>query len=151
MTTIGRAYRPPAPSPRGRSALGALDGPLELGLAHLGPAGDVQPAGLRLQLLAGRLLAGADLGGLHAARRARLAREVLQRLLALGAGLRLLDVAPRGRALLLSGHGIGLPGRCGTATAGTGEVGPLNPRRHRSDRQQPRAGDDAGSQEERCD
>src|SRR5918992_3514206 len=130
MTTIGRAYRPPAPSPRGRSALGALDGPLELGLAHLGPAGDVQPAGLGLELLAGRLLAAADLVGLHAERRARLAREVLQRLLALGAGLRLLDVAPRGRALLLSGHGIGLPGRCGTAT---------------------RAGDGAGSQEERCD
>src|ERR671915_1177133 len=131
MTTIGRAYRPPAPSPRGRSALGALDGPLELGLAHLGPAGDVQPAGLGLELLAGRLLAAADLVGLHAERRARLAREVLQGLLALRAGLRLLDVGPRGRALLLSGHGIGLPGSCGVATAGAGMGSPRYPYRHR--------------------
>src|SRR5918992_1657312 len=150
MTTIGRAYRPPAPSPRGRSALGALDGPLELGLAHLGPAGDVQPAGLGLELLAGRLLAAADLVGLHAERRARLAREVLQRLLALGAGLRLLDVAPRGRALLLSGHGIGLPGPWAMATAGAGEGSPHLPGTGRIC-QQPRAGDDAGSQEESCD
>src|SRR4051812_26563882 len=90
---------------RSRARLfGPRDRALELGLAHLRAALDVQLAGLGLELLARRLVAATDGRRLLAQRGVRLGREVLEGLLALRAGLRLLDVALRGLALFLSRH-----------------------------------------------
>src|SRR3954449_464205 len=85
--------------------LRARDRALELGLPHLRAALDVEPARLGLELLARRRVAATDGGRLLAERGARLRREVLQRLLLLRAGLRLLDVLARGLALLRGRHG----------------------------------------------
>jgi hypothetical protein len=74
-------------------SLGARDGALERGLAHLRPALDVQPPRLGLQLLARRRVSAADGARLLAQRCAGARRQVLQRLLAASTGLRLLDVA----------------------------------------------------------
>src|SRR4051812_44881302 len=142
--------RPTAPS-RSADSTRAGDRALELRLPHLRPALDVELAGLLLELLARRLVAAADLVRLDPERSARAARQVLQRLLALGAGLRLLDVALGGGALLLSGHVNGLPTprrgmRDGPAPAkGSPRLRRLRPVHA------PRVGDDAGSQEESCD
>src|SRR5437879_13633225 len=77
----------------------------ELGLAHLRAALDAKAPGLAHQLLARGLLAPAHLVGLLAERGARAGRKVLERLLLASAGLRSLDVAARGGALLGGRHG----------------------------------------------
>src|SRR3954468_17803669 len=83
---------------------GALDRALELCLAHLRAPADVELAGLGHELVARRLVALAHGVRLLAERGARPAREVLEGLLGLRAGLRLLDVALGRIALLGRGH-----------------------------------------------
>src|SRR4051812_11205448 len=85
--------------------LGALDGALELLLAHLRPPPDVQAARILQELVAGRGVAAAHRRRFLSERRTRLWRQVLEGLLALRGGLRFLDVAPGRRALLLRRHG----------------------------------------------
>src|SRR4051794_33741920 len=112
MTGAVALRRPQPPARKCRSTtraaqqrlLRARDRALELGLAHLRAALDVEPARLGLELLARRLVAATDGGRLLAQRGARLRREVLQSLLLLRAGLRLLDVLARGLALLRGRH-----------------------------------------------
>jgi len=85
-------------------ALRARDRALELVLAHLRAALDVQPARLRLELLARRRVAAAHRLRLLAERRVSALRKVLQSLLLLRARLGLLDVLARRGALLLARH-----------------------------------------------
>src|SRR5438477_8283672 len=117
----GRAERWP-PSARPRSALLA-DHAYQLGLAHLRAAVDAQPRGLALQLgdrhragagagpLRGAALARRRLRSLAAERRAGPLRQLRDRLLLARSGLRLLHVAARGLALLLSSHVTSLLGQ----------------------------------------
>src|SRR4051794_25355308 len=108
-STAAEPIGAPAADPTRELSARASHRPLELRLAHLRTPFDVQLPRLRFELLARRLIAAPHGGGLLAERSLRLAREVLQRLLALRAGLRLLHVRPRGGALLLGGHGVCLP------------------------------------------
>src|SRR3954453_21315962 len=86
------------------SDLRTRESALELGLAHLRAATDVEPARLRLQFLARRLVTLAHCVGLLAQRGTRRLVQVLERLLALGARLRLLDVLAGGLSLLGGCH-----------------------------------------------
>src|SRR4051794_32526971 len=101
--------RPPPPL-LSRALLGSRHGPLELVLAHLRAALDVEPPGLGLELLARGRLALADRVRLLAQGRPCLRGQVLEGLLAASPGLRLLDVALGRLALLGGGHETWLPG-----------------------------------------
>jgi hypothetical protein len=72
-------------------------------------AADFQARRLFVQFLAGRRFALADLVGLFAERRLGFARQVFQRFLTFGAGLRFFYVAPGGGALFLGCHAALLP------------------------------------------
>src|SRR4051794_27679237 len=111
--------RPPPAAAAGSTALTlrSRDRSLELGLAHLRAALDVQPPGLGLELLARGLIAPAHRAGLLAERRPRALGQVLERLLAARALLRALDVAPRRGALLRSSHGTAATRQRWTRTA----------------------------------
>src|SRR3954451_1812554 len=89
---------------------GAGDRFLQLRLAHLRAAPDVEPTGLGLELLARGLVTAPHRGGLLPERAARRARQILQGLLASSTLLRLLDVAPGGAALFRRGHAREVPG-----------------------------------------
>src|SRR3954463_136347 len=109
------AGRPPAggaaPHPLlSRPCLGSRHGPIELVLAHLRAALDVEPPGLGLELLARGRLAFADRVRLLAQGRPCLRGQVLEGLLAASPGLRLLDVALGRLALLGGGHETWLAG-----------------------------------------
>src|SRR5436190_2220537 len=105
VATRPSAPRAPVPSRRARPAsAGAGQRALELGLAHPRPPRDSQALSLAVQVGA-TLLPAAHLGALLAEGGAGALREVLDRLFARGAGLRLLDVAAGRRALLFGRHG----------------------------------------------
>src|SRR5690349_2703912 len=76
-----RSRRPGAGHRGSGPALGAGDGVLELVLAHLGAALDVELPGLLLQLTTSRCVTAADRVGLLAQRAARGLRQVLKRVL----------------------------------------------------------------------
>src|SRR5918994_1042664 len=96
--------------PNAALLLGSADRALQVRLAHLRAAADVQPLGFAHELIARLGLAPADLARLLAEGCSGPLRQVLERLLALRARLRLLHVALRGASLLGCSHISRIPG-----------------------------------------